>query len=379
MKNIILAKTKRHYRPFEFKFSDKKAYTMEEAVFIASKDFITLSDDLLSTDFFEWLNEIGLQNYSKSLKDICKKSDKATSFAYLLSISNLFSKDEIKAITSELHSFENRDDFDKYRLIAKEHLDKNRIYFAIKYYLKALEYNESVDVLNNLGCLYKKCNNHGEAIIYFEKALQKTDDIRVYKNLLESYIKQKQIKKAQNLLDKISDKIDKDILFYFKGEINYLNELYEDELKCYQKAFEINPKKEYVFKISDVFLRKRMYKDAEDFILQNQKLDVECIIRIAEILRMSGNTKKAISFLENNLSDFQDNLRILTTLVKYNRLSYNVNMSKLYLYKAVKISDKDNIAILERARLYKSEGDFKKYSSELDIILNHHKELYRNI
>lgn len=377
MENLILAKQKRSYNPFTFKFTNKKVNTLEEACFFASKDAITLSEEVLSNDFFDWLISIGLSNYAKKLKDFTQKNDKADSFAYLLYMSNLFSKEEIEFFRKEIYIFDNKEDSEKYKLMADKYFFNNKIDVALKFYLMSLEYNKSIEVLNNIGYIYKITNNHKKAIYYLEQASFIKDDIQINKSLLESYIKVKDIENTKKIFNKIFMNLEEDELLFFKGEIAFLENDYVNQMEFYKKAYEINPINVYILKIADSYVQKRMYKEAEEFIKDKNVHDLNTILKLAEVLRLGGNIKKATKFLEDELHNFEDEISILLLLSKYKRLSHDNSFSKIYIYKARKIAPNDSSVLLETAMLEKAEGNMKEYNAKITKILEKFKSEYR--
>lgn len=377
MINLVLAKSKKSVSPFIFQYNREKVYTFEEAVFYASKEVLFMGKELLSENFYFWLDKVGLNNISKTVKEYHKKNNFENSFCYLMTISDVFTKDEIETVRYEIFSFYDKNNVDRYLFMAKKYQEKNPN-MAISYYLKVIKSNDDFDALYNVGNLYKSINNFSSAVFYFEKANLIRNDVLLEKNLLECYIKTFQTEKAEVIFSKIESTLDISDRLFFKGEICFLQKKYSSQINYYLEAYKIKDDKTYFSKIIDTFISRRMYKEAEEFIKSCTIQDVDTVIKLAEVYKLSGNTKRAILYLEKNLPNYSDNIPMLVTLSSYKRQSYDRTFAKVYLHKAMQIDNTDKSVLLEKARTLKNDGYIKEYAQQIDWILTDIRDTYRS-
>lgn len=376
MENLVLAKSKKSIIPFIFQYNKLKVYTFEEAVFYASKEVLFMGTELFDENFYFWLDKIGLKTIAKAIKDYYKKNNFENSFCQLMSITDIFSKDEIEKIRSDIFLFYEKNNIDRYIFMAKKYEDINPN-FAINYYLKVVNYTDDFDVLYSLGNLYKSINNFSSAIALFEKADLLYDNILIKKNLFECYIKVFDKEKAEIIFSKIENSLDVPDRLFFKGELCLLQKNYSSQISYYLDAYKIREDKVYFYKIIDTFINRRMYKEAEDFINNSNLQDVDTIIRLAEVYKLSGNTKKAIVYLEKYLPIYNDNITMLVALSSYKRQIYDRTFAKVYLNKALQIDNTNKNVLLEKARTLKNDGFIKEYAKQIDYILTDIRDTYR--
>ncbi len=368
MQNLTLCKTK-NFIPYTFINSNITVYSYEEAVYVFYENFTMHLKDIFSEKFYIWLNKIGIvANINSS--DI----EKINSF---MTNSDLFTVAEIDAFKNQVLEFFEKEDYEQYKIIAYDCLKIGNTVNAIFYYKKSLASKETIDVLSNLGYIYKVVKDYKSAIKYLHKAIEKTADVVVVEELLDCYIKVNDLKNARSLLKVCNEVFSPDLFSFYIGELCGLEKDFVEQIYFYKEAYTLKNDKRYVIKIIDYYIDHRNFKEAENFLNSIDLVDIDVIIKNTEIIRNNDGAKKALLFLQEHNRAYMQNKKYLVALAKYKRLSYDIAGAELSINIAKNLFPNDREIMLEQAIIKKSKGLQKEYTNDIKLIVNDLVEQYR--
>ncbi len=374
MAKLILAKNQEISKyPFVFLSTGISVYTLEEAAFHLYQYWKICYNDFVSDEFYEWAKgRFGLFGY-----DFFQTDNKSLDYINFIELTGLFCNKEIKELEKKLKNWANTSQWIRYKENGDEAFYNKNYLKALKYYVKSTDIVDNYKVYNNIGLCYKYLDKNKLACDYFEKALElNCKDEIVLVNLVESNIIIGKLDNGLKLLRDYVNVISEDKVIYFQGKIFDYKKNYKKALEKYNLACNIKFCKEYLFSYVDLCINMRMYSEAESFVSDFDYDDVEILLKKADIFYKAGNTKKAIDTLLSNVSN---DVKVITKLAMYYRLSYKLDESKKYIEMATKI-DKNNLDVkMENAYILKYQGKFKEYNILINNILEEIKNNYKKM
>lgn len=247
----------------------------------------------------------------------------------------------------------------EFMIKAKGFSDKELWDSAIYYNKKALELNDSVLYLSNIGVLYNMQNMPEKAIIYLDSAIKLyPNDAPIYFNRAESYSILGSSEKAINDLEKAL-KIDPNLydakvglskLYYdqdkYELAIKYLNEMIIREPQNDPYKFHRGKSNLYLYKYSEAI------KDFNDLLLKDSSNFKALIARAEAYTGLNqydssiNDYKKAVAINPTQKSTSYRNLAEIYLMVKKNK-----NKACEYIHLDAKLHNKTEI----------SKEDLQKY------------------
>ncbi len=374
MQNLILAKSNIINVSYRFSSLNIVVKSFEEACFVLYNDVILNKNEVFRDEFITFLDNIELSRFSKMLKDdSLSETDRVVS---LLFYSDMFSVEQLENIKQLLIDFEKEPLWLQYKRIAKEYAKQNNIVQALKFYKLALSKNIDVDLLSNIGYLYKILKKYDFAIKYFEKAITMSFNKFICENLFDCYIVTKNIDGLRLILTKAESLLDEDKVLYYKAEVMFLESKSDNHLELYKAAYDINQNEKYALKIADYYINKRQYVKASEFIEECANT-VLVVIKKAEILSLCENSKKAMQYLESILLEYDNHSLIVAEILKYKRVNYDVLGAKSFVGSNNDFDQNNKHILFETARINKALGGQKEYSKSLSLLLELYKDEYR--
>ncbi len=374
MQNLILAKSNISNVFYTFSNSNIVVKSFEEACYVLYNDIILNKDIIFSEEFLAFLENLELNRFSKMLKD--NSIDKVDKILTLLFHSDMFSNEQLMDLKKKLESFEEEPLWIQYKTIAKEYAKQNNIKASLKYYELSLGQNLDVNVVMNIGYLYKLLRKYSESIKYFEKAISIELNEFVCEQLLDCYIVIKNIDRIKLILTKAEKQLSNDKFVYYCAELERIENNDDNHMELYKEAYRINPNEKYVLKIADHYISKRQYTQAYEF-LETCGNTVLISLKMAEVINLCDNGKKAIQYLENCLEKENNNSRVIAEIAKYKRLTYDVQGANTFIIRNAGFVSEDKHIIFEKARINKALGNQKEYFNSLSHLLELYKDEYK--
>lgn len=369
------------YKPYCFNSTHKKIYSLEELMYHCYYYWKQSIDDFLAGKIEIWIaDELKLPYLASKIEKIKDKETTITSqFISFLNIIDYFENDELDTIKKQVYSWENMDQWKKYKEKGDYFLDICHYQDALKYYKEALKISDNVSLLNNLGVVYMKQYKFDEAMLYFQKAYFKepyNEDIII--NIVEVLMLQGDYETAEAQLKKFKFMNNNPRTYLLYGEILYLKKDYERALLALKKANDLGEKFKSNIRIADIYVSLNEYKAALNAIESIENKDNYYYHYYSAKLNFKiGRTKEAIRQAEQAVEFDNKNVDIWLLLVKLYKDNKNVSMAERALLKVFELDPENEQGKLEYATLKKSKGLVKDYQNILKSLLNKWKQRYR--
>lgn len=365
--------------PYEFKNTKIKIYSIEEAIYHAYHYWYESIDEFVSEKFINWVQRISAQ-VAATLKEIALLKTARERMITFLSLNGYYCKQDLVELEKQLLKSEYENNWKQYKETGDYYVSLKRPSKAIEYYKQALDYFESMELLNNLGVAYMNTGRYLEAIKYYRRALEfnplgnQKDAILL--NLAEAAIHNNILETALKSLENMDSRIKTAQAYYLYGEINFKMVNLNFAIDNYKKAYEINADAKYIYRLVDVYVKLKMYPtafEALDLIINQTK---HFFKKKAWVFELSGRIPNAIKTIEASLMQHKDDPELWTLLAKYHRLDYDLNRANAAISKALSISRVFLPAKLELAGIKKSSGELSEYHEGLRGVLSEIKQKY---
>lgn len=283
---------------------------------------------------------------------------------------------------------------------------------AIEYYLVGVlieknKYLEQQDPKNykinlKLGILYEITRDFKNSEIQYEKAISKApfNEYKPISKLANLYIKEEKLEEAQQLIDEISDKPNKDLIrykaeIYFKIAENYYNSgnylialtKYQKSLFYYErihssKAQEVKNSmaSAYVYIAEDLIEKLKVEEATNALVTANSLVKAPILKYKLALLLIKTDPDSALKYFEEvfneepGIMDFDVYYSFLTSLSDAADKAGNIGESKLYSYKAKKFKEyfQANILSVDDTRIEMVQGKInpQTWSQKGDLSLN---------
>lgn len=378
---ILSASPERVDKPYYFNSTHRRMYSLEELMYHCYYYWKQSIDDFLAGKMEIWISEELKLPYLASRIEKIKDKEKTITAQYTAFLSSVdyFENDEISLLFKEVYSWENMDQWKKYKEKGDYALEEGQYSEAVKRYLEALNINDDITILNNLGIAYMRQKKYSDAMICLQKAHIKqpyNDDIII--NISEVLMLQGDYDNAQLQLKKFSfmDKSSKAYNLY--GEIEYLQGYYENALVYFIKAHNLGDKNKSLIRMAEIYDKLGKYNDAINTMNKmedNRSDDYYC--NYANLNFKMGKIKEAIKQVEIAIDINKKNIDAWLLLVKIHKKNRDIEQAERALLKIFEIDPDNESAKLEYATLKKSQGFIKDYQDILKGILNKWKQKYR--
>lgn len=368
-------------KPYCFDSTHRRIYSLEELMYHCYYYWKQSIDDFLAGKIEMWIAEdLKLPYIASRIEKIKNRESTITAqYAAFLNIIDYFQPDDINSITKELYSWENMDQWQKFKQKGDIALENGMYTEAIKRYLEALEINNDVTILNNLGLAYMKQNKYSEAMTYFQKAHLKepyNEDIVI--NIADALMLQGDYETAEAQLKKFDFMNRNPKTYKLYGELAYIHQDYEKALIYFKKASDLGDKFTSNVKIAEIYAILGEYSKAIDAIeIIEQKDSDRYYYNYARINYKLGKIRDAIRQAEKAVEINRQNIEAWLLLVKLYKKTKDIPQAERALLKVFELDSDNEQAKLEYSTLKKSKGLFKDYQDILKEILNKWKQKYR--
>lgn len=368
-------------RPYYFDSTHRKIYSLEELMYHCYYYWKQSIDDFLAGKIEIWIKEELKLPYLASRIEKIKDREHTitTQYAAFLDVIDYFEIDEINSITKEVYSWENMDQWQKLKEKGDIALENEQYTKAVKHYLEAIDINDNVTILNNLGVAYMKQERFDDALMCLQKAHFKepyNEDIVV--NTAQVLMLQGNYETAKAQLKKFDFASKGWKAYKLYGEISYIQQDYENALIYFKKAIDLGDDSTSNIRIADIYSVLGEYKGAINAIEAiKDKDNDQYYYNYARINYKFGKVRDAITQAEQAVEINRKNLDAWILLVKLYKKIKDIPQAERALLKVFELDPDNDEAKLEYATLKKSKGLIKDYQEVLKGMLNKWKQRYR--
>lgn len=368
-------------RPYYFDSTHRKIYSLEELMYHCYYYWKQSIDDFLAGKIEIWIKEELKLPYLASRIEKIKDREHTitTQYAAFLDVIDYFEIDEINSITKEVYSWENMDQWQKLKEKGDIALENEQYTKAVKHYLEAIDINDNVTILNNLGVAYMKQERFDDALMCLQKAHFKepyNEDIVV--NTAQVLMLQGNYETAKAQLKKFDFASKGWKAYKLYGEISYIQQDYENALIYFKKAIDLGDDFTSNIRIADIYSVLGEYKGAINAIEAiKDKDNDQYYYNYARINYKFGKVRDAITQAEQAVEINRKNLDAWILLVKLYKKIKDIPQAERALLKVFELDPDNDEAKLEYATLKKSKGLIKDYQEVLKGMLNKWKQRYR--
>lgn len=377
MASIILCQTQKDViLPYTFKKSGVNVYSLEEALYYTKKNW--KESDFTRVSFIDWVNlTLGLHEISQKLETITKLETYTKRLLAFLTIIPYFDQLQLVSIKTEAELWEAENSY----TLLKEEADyyaENIPKKAISIYEKVLTQGEDANIYNNIAISYMKLKMYTEAVNNFKRAYSlNKSSIEIILNYSLALIETGQIEKAYKYIKKAESFGENSDVYYLYGKICYLNKNINQGIDCLNKALSISQNNDYYYLLTKIYISARRYNEALETIKQVKDKDSIYYIKLAEVCALSKDFPGAITSIETAHNNGYKNAASLTALASYYRQNYDLNAASSTIKTAL-LLENNKLALLEDAKIKKSQGKLRDYQKIMENILKESKENYRN-
>lgn len=368
-------------RPYYFDSTHRKIYSLEELMYHCYYYWKQSIDDFLAGKIEIWIKEeLKLPYLASRIEKIKDREHTITAqYSAFLDVIDYFEIDEINSITKEVYSWENMDQWQKLKEKGDIALENEQYTQAVKYYLEAIDINDNVTILNNLGVAYMKQEKFEDALMCLQKAHFKepyNEDIVV--NTAQVLMLQGDYETAKAQLKKFDFASKGWKAYKLYGEISYIQQDYENALIYFKKAIDLGDDFTSNIRIADIYSVLGEYKGAINAIEAiKDKDNDQYYYNYARINYKFGKVRDAIIQAEQAVEINKRNLDAWILLVKLYKKVKDIPQAEKALLKVFELDPDNDEAKLEYATLKKSKGLIKDYQEILKGMLNKWKQRYR--
>jgi len=353
--------------PYSFKSTGISVYSIEEALYHTYHYWRESLDDFSTSKFTSWIEGLGEATISSKMRDITQMEPLSKRILAFLGIIEYFNHTEIAALQADLEAWEQRAEWEKLKTRADHFISQNEPAKALPLYRKALKHGENIPTLNNMAIAHMQLANHKAAAALLAKAhAQEPENQAINLHYTEALILSGDYEKANQLLSWLDNGKD---TAYLYGLTAYQQGDYVKALGYFNQHPNITA---FAHKIADTYLKMRMYDKAL------ASLDPQDHEKIAEIYAAYGQAHlpEAIRHIRKAIDNGnQNNPALWTKLAGYYRKDYDNERASEAIAKA--LPAKTPAALLENARIKKSQSRMREYRSSLGDVIKQLKSQYR--
>lgn len=367
--------------PYTFKMTNIKVYSIEEAQYHCYHYWKQSYDEFLSEEFLTWVRDDLEQPYLTSqIMNIFSISGIGERLVAFFSLTEYLTPEHSENIRKITTAWEERLEWERLKEQADYLIQKGDAAKACMFYRKALIYGENVMILNNFAIALMKLSFFDEACFYLNKALAiDNSKIQLHLNLAEAAIYAKQFELAINTL-KLVRKLEPNHpdIYYLLGELSAEQDKPRRALEYFKQALTIAQDPIIRYRLVDMYMKLRQHEKALEVLNQATEEDKLFLIKQAEVHALCDNVPAAVKSLERAAIYHSDDVEIWTQLAMYHRQNYDLTRAQAALLKALTLSPENEKALLEQARIKKTQGNTREYQHSIHSVLMGLKQKYRD-
>jgi tetratricopeptide (TPR) repeat protein len=377
--------------PYPFKSTGIRVYSFEEALYHTYHYWKQSVDDFLSDELIAWVNDVlGLSYLAAKMKELKRVDSFNRRMLGFLRLTDYFNDVELKNLSRELTQWEMRLEWEKLKERADDLIHRGEPEKAVSLYRRALQYEENITILNNIGIAYMQLGEYTEAFGCLSRALvlDKAESVTIMLHFAEAaaycgyYDKAEQALTAVVAAAPVSNQsiIAADIA-YIHGVIAAGRGQWHDAIECYERAITQSEGTValYINKLADVYVFMRQFEKALATLERVAEKDIGYFIKQAELTAAAGNVSAAVKCMQKAVMLKDNDAALWTKLAMYRRLDYDLTMADAAIGKALSVAPENERARMESARIKKALGRTREYQAILNKILKGFRQRYREV
>jgi len=375
--------------PYRFAGTGIQVYSFEEALYHVYRYWKQSVDDVDGLNLAAWVQDsLGMSFVAAKMKEIAGIESFSERMLAFLTTIEYFDKDELAALLPDLQKWEKRLEWETYKERADDLMRMGEPAKAISLYRRALQFDENVQILNNLSIAYMQIEAHGEACKNLERAQELDKDnknrelLLHYSEALIAANRTDEAAKAIELSAAVAPKSAAADILYLRGELALKMNQPAEAITYFEQAIALTPDEHFVFRLADVYAARRQVEKALDTLadhIPNREGNLPYLMKEAELYDKSGNMPAAISSIKKAIELRQASAELWQRLARYHRQNYDLTRAEEAVETALSIDAGNERAILESARIQKGIGRTKSYQQLLKGILTEFKSRYREV
>jgi len=384
--HLCVSQQTNEVHPYRFSATGIQVYSFEEVMYHVYHHWKQSVDDFVSPGLAAWVHDsLGLSLIAAKMKEIARIESFSEQMLSFLEIIEYFDESDLTAILPHLQHWEKRLEWETYKERADDLMRRGEPGKAIALYRRALQFDENVPILNNLGVACMQTEAYGEACRYLQSAL-KIDGkcIDLMKHYTEALIAARRFDDSLQTLERVARLVgpsDADIL-YLRGELALGMGDSNKAISYFEQAIAISPQEHYMFRLSDVYASRRQFEKALEAvgrksISTGQHSAVTALMKEADLHQLAGDMPSAVSAICKAAEIKPSHTELWVRLARYHRLNYDLSKAAEAIEKALSLDSSNERAILESARIQKNMGHTKVYQQQLKGVLAGFKSRYR--
>ena len=368
---------------FTFRSTGIRVYSLEEALYHVFHYWRESMDDFLSEGIIVWVSELGLSDISAKIKEIAsaKHLNSSKQILDFLQLIEYFDAAQLNSLQATLEAWEHRCEWEKLKERADHLVKRGEPSKALLLYKRALQLEENVALLNNIGVVYMQLSAPEDAVNHLARACAiAPGNVSVLLHYIEATILNKEYVSAEQALSTVEQLApDRAEIPFLHGLMAYGQKNYAKALTYYEKAIKLDQTTPYyIYKMADVHKTVRQYKKALDILMTVPYKDSNYYVKEAEIHAAAGDISEALRCMRSATSaDGRNDANLWAKLAEYYRHDYDWQMAEKAISYALNLAPDNDKVRLESARIKKGLGRTRDYQAELADILKDLKERYR--
>ncbi|MCL1996660.1 MAG: hypothetical protein FWG63_10685 [Defluviitaleaceae bacterium] len=361
--------------PYTFAKSHTKIYSLEEALFYTYANW--QERDFTTPAFIAWVDTIlGLSDISSKLQELNKVDSYTQKLMTFLSITPYFDSQKLAAIKAEVESWEEKSSV----VLLKEEADTQVLVApkkATELYSRAVAQGGDAATYNNMAISYMNRNMYKEAAQAFGNAYSlDKNNLDIILNYSLALIEMGEIEQAFRYIRRAESFGESAYVYFLYAKICHANKNIKQAVEYLNQALDMEKNCEYYYYLAKVYALDNRHADALETINKVQGKDQKYYIKLAELFALGEDYPKAIQAMEDAHRNGTKTAATLATLASYQRQNNDLTVAQTTIEEALKL-EQNKFAMLEDAKIKKSQGKLRDYQKIMENILREAKENYR--
>lgn len=369
-------------RPYHFYMTKVRVYSLEELLYHCYHYWKQSIDDFLMGKLEDWIRiELGLSHISGQITKIKDQFPSITEqYVEFLRVIDYFYDSELDSLRKEIFKWENKAEWEKCKEKADYFMAQNKPEEAMKWYKKAVVFEENQKLYNNMGVACMNMGWYEDASYFFGKAYQKEpNNIYVLLNLTDVYILKENYEEAEKYLSEAAKIDDSRMIWYYYGEL-FSHQGYEEQaIESYKKAIEKGDQFDSFIKLAKLYTTKKQYEKAKYHLEQIQpSLRNEVYwMEYANLYEARDKKDLALESIQNSIGKNKNYIYSWIALARFQRKNHQLEEAAEAIKEALRIDDENEEAKIEQAKIQKEQGQQKDYRMSLKELINKWIHRYR--
>ncbi|WP_058485678.1 tetratricopeptide repeat protein [Defluviitalea phaphyphila] len=369
-------------RPYYFYITKIKVYSLEELYYHCYHYWRESIDDFIMGKLEDWIkNELGLISISGQIVKIKDQYSSITDqYINFLKLIDYFYESELELLRKEIFKWENKAEWEKCKEKADYFMKQNKPEEALKWYKKAIVFDENEKIYNNMGVAFMRLGLYEDATYFFTKANEKKPNyIPILLNLVEVNMLRKNYEEAGRYLNQAAMIEDSKTIWYYYGELYNHKGMEEEAVESYKRAIDKGDDFKSYISLAKFYVRKKEYdkaKECLDKIPASSRNEVFWL-EYAKLYEILEKKNLIFEYIKKSIEKNPKYIYAWIALARFYRKDKNFEKAYEAIYKAFRIDDENDEAKLELAKIQKEEGNKKEYKFSIKQLIKKWIHRYR--